>query len=390
MDTTKTNNPKAINWLFSGHFIIDNYSGFLSPILPFIALKLGITLAMTTLLISISHISSSLTQPLFGFIADKWKKRFFIFWGLMFTSVFMSLVGVAPNIWVLGICIILGGLGLGFFHPQALGFVNFFSSEDKISGNLGIFIALGTLGYAVGPVVSSSVVDFLGLESMSLLAIFGIITALLVFKCVPKVSIISEKNPSPTGLLKSFKNVLTHPIMRILILLSVLKSLITMTYCLLLPFLWQSMGYSASKIGIILFIFLISGAFGTYFSSKAESIIGMKKVFYISMMSVMPLTIGFFLTYKTMPALSSTIFALIGFLVMLSVSVNFVLAQKILPEYKSMTSGFIGGFSFGAVGALLALIGFIAQHIGIEKLLIIISFIPFFCAYFIKYLPEDA
>ena len=73
---------------------------------------------------------------------------------------------------------------------------------------------------------------------------------------------------------------------------------------------------------------------------------------------------------------------------MLSVSINMVMAQKTMPQYKSMISGFIAGFSWGIVGVMLPLIGFVAQNIGIIKVLVIISFIPVVLSYFVRFLPD--
>ena len=87
-------------------------------------------------------------------------------------------------------------------------------------------------------------------------------------------------------------------------------------------------------------------------------------------------------------ALSFALFVLTGFITMLSVSINMVMAQKTMPQYKSMISGFIGGFSWGIVGVFLPLIGLIAEKIGIINTLLIISFVPFLLSYYVKFLPD--
>ena len=66
----KTNNKIATNLLALGHFTLDTYSGFLNPIMPFIAAKLGFTMAVATVILSITQICSNMLQPLFGFFAD--------------------------------------------------------------------------------------------------------------------------------------------------------------------------------------------------------------------------------------------------------------------------------------------------------------------------------
>lgn len=62
------NTKNAIIWLCLAHLLADVYSGFLNPIMPFIAAKLGFSMAIATIIISISHICSSMLQPIFGFL----------------------------------------------------------------------------------------------------------------------------------------------------------------------------------------------------------------------------------------------------------------------------------------------------------------------------------
>ena len=110
-------------WLNGAHFINDIYTGFLNPIMPFIAEQVKISMPIATIILSCSHIFSSLLQPFFGFFADKMRKRALIFWGLLFTSIFISLVPASDNIAFMILFIVLGSLGSSLFHPQSLGFV---------------------------------------------------------------------------------------------------------------------------------------------------------------------------------------------------------------------------------------------------------------------------
>ena len=388
MDTDKQlqENKKAVIWLTLGHGMADSYSGFINPILPFIVANIGSTLAMATCAMSASQLFSSMMQPVFGFIADKWRKRFFIFWGIIMASVFLSLSGLVHNIWQLALCLILGGVGVGFYHPQATGFVVRYSGKN-LAKNMSIFIAAGTIGYSIGPIISSTITQFFGITKMPFAATWGIIFALLVFLCVPKISdhpATQNTTSFKTALWDIFKN----KTVRILIMVSALKSLVTSSFSVLLPFYWKELGYSAFQIGIAVFLFLTVGALGTYLSSKYEKLIGYKNVFYTSLIAPFILTVIFVSLLKLAPVLSFILFILTGFVTMLSVSINMVMAQKTMPRYKSMISGFIGGFSWGVVGVLLPLIGFIAQNIGIIKVLVIISFIPVVLSCFVKYLPE--
>jgi len=378
---------KAIIWLSLAHLTADVYSGFLNPIMPFIASKLGFSMAVATVIISISHICSSMLQPVFGFFADNMLKRFFIFWGLILISLFIPLAPLAPNIPVLLICMILGSLGGSFFHPQSLGFVNYFS-RNNCSSNMGIFMSMGSLGFAFGPLLAAWITQMRGLDLISYTSIFGILLALAMFFCVPKLSKLAPK-PEHKEFIRTFKEILSNRQMNYLMLVSMMKSLITNSSCILLPFLWKSMEYSPLYIGFALFLFVFAGAIGSFLSPKAERRFGSKPVVYFSMWATFPMMILFGLIYKASPVLSLAVFFIIGFTTMLAQPVTMVWAQRTLPEYKSIVAGFINGFCWGIVALCMSILGTVAQKFGIMNVLITLSILPVFASYFVKYLHEE-
>lgn len=381
------NNKKAIFWLCSAHFANDIYTGFLNPLMPFIASKLGFSMAIATLLIAITQICSNLFQPIFGFFADNMLKRFFIFWGLILSSCFIPLAPSATNIIILTIFMILGSLGSSFFHPQSMGFVNFFSKMN-CANNMGTFISMGSLGFAFGPLLASYITQNYGLEKIFYTSFLGIFLALLMFKFVPKLSN-TEKQPEKKEFIKSFKEILTNKQIDYLMLVSMLKSLVTNSSCILLPFLWKSMNHSPFYIGLALFLFIFAGSVGSFLSPKAEKIFGSKIVIYTSMWATFPLIIIFALTHKTMPFVSMIIFGLMGFITMLAQPVIMVWAQKTLPQYKSIISGFINGFCWGIIALVMSVIGLIAEKVGIINVLIILTLIPIPCSYIVTKLKEN-
>ena len=387
MDHKTFNNSIAAKYLAAGHFILDTYSGFLNPIMPFIAAKIGIGIALTTMLMSISYLLSSLMQPLFGFLSDKYKRRFFIITGMILISIFNPLTGIAFSPWVLGLFIVLGNLGNGFFHPQATGFTFIFSQGEE-SRRMGIFLTMGTLGFAFGPFLASSIVKWFGLEGLPYTGILGIILAILFFKYIPKISGEITDSRKNVSLKSALTEILRSNITRILIGLSMIKSLVSIVYCLLLPFLWKQIGYGVFEIGIIISVYTLAGAFATYVSPKLEKKIGTKKVFILSLVLIAPTTAVMFLTLHTLPLISVSMFVLLGFIAFLSSTLNTVLAQKLHPNIKSMVSGFVNGFSWGAVGVLLSFFGYIAQKIGIIWLLSGISLIPLVYTIAILKIPD--
>lgn len=374
------NETKPQIWLNAAHFVNDIYTGMLNPIMPFIAVKLGISMAIATIVLSLSHICASLLQPIFGFFADNMRKRSFIFWGLLSTSIFIPLAPSASSLAPLIAFVILGSLGSSLYHPQALGFVLKFSKDENISRNMGIFMGCGTLGFALGPIVSSGVAQFLGLTKMPFLAGLGVALALLMFCFVPKAEI-STANKSHKDFLVTFKTILSNRKLNLLNLIAMLKSLVTTASCILLPFLWKDMGHSAFYIGFALFAYNFAGGIGAFISRKFELEIGTKKVFYFSMMMTLPMMVLFMCTYRIYPTLALVIFILMGLVQWMAVPVTMVMAQSVLPQYKSVIGGFINGFSWGVVAIAMTVIGFIAQAKGIMPVLLVVSFIPAVLSY---------
>ena len=387
MQNVLRNNKNAIIWLCLAHLICDVYSGFLNPIMPYIAEKLGFSMAIATVLVAITQICSNMLQPIFGFFADNMLKRFFIFWGVILASVFIPLAPAAPTIPLLILFMILGCLGGSFFHPQSMGFVRIFSDKNY-SNIMGVFISLGSLGFAFGPLLATYITQVAGLDKISYTSIFGLSLALLMFIFVPKLSAM-EKKPEKKEFFKTFKEILSNKQMDLLMLVSMMKSLVTNSSCILLPFLWKSMGYTPFYIGLALFLFVFAGSIGSFVSPRLEKIVGSKPIIYFSMWATLPMLIGFALTYKTMPVVSRLIFAIIGFTTMLAQPVILVWAQKTMPEYKSISAGFINGFCWGVIALIMSVLGTIAQQYGIINTIVILAIIPAICSYFVKFLKEE-
>ena len=378
----ETNVKKGtITWLSVAHLVCDTYSGFMNPLMPFIALKLGISLGLATIIISISHVCSSMLQPLFGFLADNTLKRIFVFWGLVLISVFVPLTPIAPNIGILILFMILGSLGGSFFHPQGTGFVHKFAQPN--SNAMGWFMSFGSIGFSLGPLLAAFVVQYMGMEKLPLTTILGLVTAGLMFNFLPKLSgggeLVQKKQFFDT-----FVKVFENQQIRYLLMISMMKTLVTNSACILLPFLWRDMGCSPFYIGAALFSFIFAGGIASFVSHKVEKLIGTKNLLYISMCATLPLIVGFAITYQSHKVLSLIFFLLMGFVTMLAQPVTVVMAQRLMPEYKSVLAGLMVGFSWGVVAVALSVIGVVAEKVGIINTLVVLFVLPIFATYYVR------
>ena len=200
---------------------------------------------------------------------------------------------------------------------------------------------------------------------------------------------LTEKITNKIDFKAAFKDILSNHKLNILNVIAMLKTMINSSCFILLPFLWKDMGHTPFYIGMALFAFIFAGGIGSLISRNVEEKIGSANVFYISMISTLPLMFLFIMTYKSYPVLSIIIFIVMGFITMMATPVTMLMAQNVLPQYKSIISGFINGFSWGVVAILMSMLGFVAENYGITNVLMAVAFVPAVCSVLVKELFKD-
>jgi MFS transporter, FSR family, fosmidomycin resistance protein len=112
-------NGRVFWTLAAAHLINDSYVFFLPTLLPLLLPSLDISLTAAGLAVGLYQVTSSVTQPLLGHLADRYPLRWLAWLGLAATAIGAGGIGVAPNYWVLLALLILGALGTSAFHPVA-------------------------------------------------------------------------------------------------------------------------------------------------------------------------------------------------------------------------------------------------------------------------------
>src|SRR5579864_5666035 len=150
--------------LFScGHFFIDMYSIALGVLQPLLLVQFGLSLTQAGLLGGMLVFSSSMLQPVYGYLSDRFHTRLFSVLAPAVAGLFISSLGLASGYWMLLAMVWLGGAGIGSIHPQATA-----NAILGITSNRGramaTFISAGTLGMAIGPTYFSWMTGTLGLS----------------------------------------------------------------------------------------------------------------------------------------------------------------------------------------------------------------------------------
>jgi FSR family fosmidomycin resistance protein-like MFS transporter len=162
-------------WLLvSTHTVNDFYTGAVAALLPFLVLEqrydyaavAGITLAATSL--------SSVAQPVFGILSDRFEMRWMVLAGLAVAATGIALSGVVSgSYWLTWIVIAISGIGVAAYHPAAT-----MAAREAGGGSnrsMSIFSVGGNVGVALAPTGVILTVGVLGLGATPLLAVPAVV-----------------------------------------------------------------------------------------------------------------------------------------------------------------------------------------------------------------------
>jgi FSR family fosmidomycin resistance protein-like MFS transporter len=373
--------------LSAGHFSVDIYSSFFVPLLPLLAARLGLNLTMVGTLVALSSLASSLSQPLFGLVADRVGRPWLVGLGPLLAAVFMSMVGVAPTFGTLVTLLMLGGLGVSWFHPQSAVLAT--EGAERRSLSMGIFITVGTLGGALGPLFSVGAVGLLGMRHAWLAMLPGLALGVAIMVALARLPMAGRtpagtpRRPAPpaSGSAPASAREAAagaplselRPVLRPLILLYlavVVRSAVSYGFMTFLPIHLHRLHYSVSAGGTALTAYMAMGALGGFVGGWLAERIGGRRVVVQSFVGAIPL----FLAFLVLPTLPGLICLVAGsFVVQGSLPVNVVLGQELSPRHSSTISSLLMGAAWGVGALLVSPIGALADAFGLRIALAVLT-----------------
>jgi FSR family fosmidomycin resistance protein-like MFS transporter len=125
---------------------------------------------------------------------------------------------------------------------------------------------------------------------------------------------------------------------------------------------------------LYLYLFLTALAVGTVAGGPLGDRIGRKKVIWLSILGVLPMTL---LLPHVLLRLTVTLSILIGLIIIASAfSAILVYAQELVPSRVGMISGLFFGLAFGMGGLGAAVLGILADYTSIDYVYRVCAFLP--------------
>lgn len=363
------------------HFIHDVYTSFLAPLLPLLIEKLSMSLAQAGFLTTIMQFPS-LMNPFIGIIADRISVRYFVIFAPLLTAISMSFIGLAPSYSVLLIFLFVAGISTAIFHVPAPVLIARVSGT-QVGKGMSFFMTGGEMARALGPMAAIGAVSVLGLEGFHSIVVFGFIASLWLYFKLRKVPDKVEF-PQRKPLVQTFKetSAIFIPLSGILLTRGFMHASLT---AFLPTFIEHETG-NLFLSGIALTIFETSGVLGIMAAGSMSDRRGRRQVLMIFLVGA---PISLLLFAFTTGWLRMATLLIIGFTVLSTTPVMLALVQEHAKDSPSAANGIFMMISFMARSAVVVLVGYIADHIGLQKTYIVCAGLGFFAIPFILMLPDS-
>ncbi|MEH7226155.1 MFS transporter [Bacillus sp. JJ1566] len=360
------------------HMLNDSIQAIIPAMFPILERSMGLSFTQLGLISFALQIVSSVAQPVVGWYTDKKPMPYALPIGL--TSTFFGVIGLAfaPNFTTIILSVLFIGVGSAVFHPEGSR-VAYMAAGDRRGLAQSIYQVGGNSGQALAPVITALILVPLGQFGaiwFSLVAALAV--GLLVYiagwyaRTLKTVEIQKKVKKAVSVVPQNMKAIKLALIVLVLFVFARTwyMSSITNFYSF---YVIEKYGYSISQAQIYIFLFLATGALGTFFGGPLADKFGKRNVIIASLLGTAPLAL---VLPFVGPHVAIILVTVIGFILLSSFSVSVVYAQELMPGKIGMMSGLIVGLAFGmgAIGGVA--IGSIIDAIGLTPTIIMMGFLP--------------
>jgi len=367
--------------LSTAHFIHDVYSSFLAPLLPLLIEKLSMSLTQAGFLSTVMQIPA-LLNPHIGVLADRISVRYFVILAPAMTAVPMSLIGMAPSYGVLLILLFITGISVSIFHVPAPVMVADLSAARKGRG-MSFFMTGGELARTIGPLVAVAAVSLFGLEDFYPVMIFGLLSSIWLyfkFRRIPVKPVRSKRRLSILDTWRSLRHVLL-PLTAILVTRGFMHASMTA----FLPTYIKMETGNLWLAGIALTLFEAAGVAGVLTAGSISDWFGRRKTLLVSLLGA-PLFLFLFTVSGGWLRVSALL--VFGFTLLSTTPVMLALVQENARHSPAAANGLFMMISFMARSAVVVVVGFIADRIGLNAAYLISAAMGLIGIPFVLRLPK--
>jgi FSR family fosmidomycin resistance protein-like MFS transporter len=356
------------------HMLNDMMQSLLPALYPMLKSSYRLSFGQIGLLTFTFQFTASLLQPLIGAMADKSPRPYSLAAGMGFTLVGLVLLAYAGSYALLLVAAALIGTGSSVFHPESSRVARM-ASGGRHGLAQSVFQVGGNFGSATGPLLAAFIVLPRGQSSVAWFSAVALLGMFVLFNVGHWY-----KAHGISRLARASGTHLDAPPRHVKLGISVLLALIFSKYFYLASitsyytfYLIEHFHVSVRSSQLHLFLFLASAAVGGMAGGPLGDRLGSKYIIWVSILGVLPFTLLlphanlFWTTLLTVP---------IGLILASAFPAIVVYAQDLLPGRTGMVAGLFFGLALGMGSVGAAVLGKLADHIGLSAVYQICAFLP--------------
>ena len=393
---------KKILLLSLGHLSCDVNGGALPAVLPFLRASYGLSYQATGGLMFAYSCLSSIIQPLFGWLSDRFSKPWFIPLGVLLAGCGLAAVGFMSDYWAIFAAIAVSGVGAALFHPEGARYANKVSGQSKGVG-LSIFSIGGNSGFVLGPLLVTGCVGYFGMSGMAVFACLAVCMAsILLWQIVrmtglatgaavvpvpsaPPTESVASENPqaaaAPVDPVASGapgdSEILGRNNWREFSKLTVAivaRSTLFVGFNTFIPLYWVNVfGQSKAAGALALTFFCTCGVISNIIGGLLSDRYGCTRIIRLAFVLMAPVVFAFSLAGNLYAAFALLPF--LGFVLYAPFSSLVVLGQKLLARNIGFASGVTLGLATSMGGMAAPCLGWIADNYGLAVLGALFAFL---------------
>lgn len=336
----------------------DIYGPVLPAILPLLILQNNMQYFAAALIVTVFNLTSSFTQPLMGWLYDRRGIAVHVAFCVILSAVFIPLIGILTNYWLMLGAAAIAALGHAFFHPSALGQVSRLAGGSSRGRLTSYFVVGGNLGFALGPIFAGLAVGFFGLPGVLLLTIPGVVFAVILLRLIPKPAASVSPHPATEHAEKFTATRGQWTAIGVLLAAAALRSWVIFGSITFLPAFLNAGGLDLVWANMLVSGMLLAGVVGQVFGGSVSDRYGRKEY---TLLGIGTAIVPFALFLSSSGALSMVALIFFGFFLWSTFSVTLAMAHEIMPGNAGTVSGLFLGLAVGSGGGGVAVTGYIAD-----------------------------
>jgi FSR family fosmidomycin resistance protein-like MFS transporter len=360
------------------HLLNDLIQSMIPAIYPVIKDTYRLDFAQVGLITLAFQVTSSLLQPLLGYLTDRRPWPHAMVLGMGASLLGLLTLSFATSYGMILAAVSLIGLGSAVFHPEATRMARHAAAGQQGLAQ-GIFQIGGHAGYAIGPLLAAAVVVPRGQASLSWFSGVALLAMVLMSWIAGRYVTLRREQAASAGL-RAKPIGTTLPASRVIFAMTVLILLLFSKNAYTAAFTSYYTFYLIERFGVpiqlsqlMLFLYLAVSAVGVIVGGMVGDRIGRDRVIWLSIVGALPFAL--MLPYVDL-FWTGVLSVVISFIMASAFSSILVYAIDLVPHRVGLVGGLFYGLSFGLGGVAAAGLGLLADHIGIVDVFRVSAWLP--------------